>query len=273
MPDLPSDWNALCAVVFLLGLRHGFDPDHLAAIDGLTRITAPQRPVLARFCGSLFSLGHGAVVLVIAVAVGAMSQRWTPPAWFEVLGAWISIAFLMTVGIVNLRAVLSAAPGAVVPLLGIKAAALARLLPSRSPLGVAAVGALFALSFDTLSQAALFAVAATQFGGVERAAGLGLLFVLGMLVADGVNGWWMARLVARADAIAALASRTMSLAVSAVSLLVAGLGVGRLMSQRIEAWATGKELGFGAIVVAVVVAGYVLAVVLASRWPAGRGAT
>ena len=38
MHDLPTDWGALCALVFLLGMRHGFDADHLATIDGLTRL-------------------------------------------------------------------------------------------------------------------------------------------------------------------------------------------------------------------------------------------
>ena len=45
---------------------------------------------------------------------------------------------------------------------------------------VAAVGALFALSFDTLSQAALFAFTATRHGGWEHALGLSLLFMLGI---------------------------------------------------------------------------------------------
>ena len=34
--SLPStDWAGVATLVFLLGLRHGFDPDHLVAIDGL----------------------------------------------------------------------------------------------------------------------------------------------------------------------------------------------------------------------------------------------
>jgi high-affinity nickel-transport protein len=40
MHDLPTEWSALAALVFLLGLKHGFDADHLAAIDGLTRYNA-----------------------------------------------------------------------------------------------------------------------------------------------------------------------------------------------------------------------------------------
>jgi hypothetical protein len=59
MQSLPAHWLALVAVVFLLGAQHGFDPDHLAAIDGLARFNAAARPRLARWSGLLFSLGHG----------------------------------------------------------------------------------------------------------------------------------------------------------------------------------------------------------------------
>jgi high-affinity nickel permease len=33
MTSLPADGLSLSALVLLLGLRHGFDPDHLVAID------------------------------------------------------------------------------------------------------------------------------------------------------------------------------------------------------------------------------------------------
>jgi hypothetical protein len=36
----PADWTALCALVFVLGLKHALDADHLAAIDGMTRLNA-----------------------------------------------------------------------------------------------------------------------------------------------------------------------------------------------------------------------------------------
>ena len=77
-----------------------------------------------------------------------------------------------------------------------------------------------------------------------------------MLLADGLNGWWISRLIARADQLAAVASRVMGLAVSAVSLLVAGLGVGKLLSPAVERWTDGRELAFGAVVVGVIAAGY-----------------
>ncbi len=265
MNNLPADWSALCALVFLLGMRHGFDADHLATIDGLTRLNAHRRPALARRCGALFSLGHGLVVFAIAIVVALLSERWTAPAWLDTFGAWLSIAFLLLIGIVNLRAVLLAAPDAVVPLLGIKGRLIGGLAQVRSPMGVTGIGALFALSFDTVSQSALFAVTATQFGGVPHAATLGLLFVAGMLLTDGLNGWWIARLIARADQIAALASRIMSLAVSGVSLLVAALGIGKLLSPTLAGWSQGRELLFGAIVVAVIAISYLVASRLARR--------
>jgi high-affinity nickel-transport protein len=268
MHDLPTDWSALCALVFLLGLKHGFDADHLATIDGLTRLNARSRHRFARWCGTLFSLGHGVVVMGIAIVVGLASSRWETPAWLDLTGAWISIAFLAALGIVNLRAVLAAAPGEVVAPVGFKGRALGRLVQARHPLSVAGVGALFALSFDTVSQSALFALTATQFGGVGHALVLGGLFVLGMLVTDGINGLWISRLIARADQIAAVASRVMSLAVSSVSLLVAGLGIAKLAWPWVDDWSDGKELFFGLVVVAVIALSYLAARALAGS---GRG--
>lgn len=267
MHDLPADWGALCTLVFLLGMRHGFDADHLATIDGLTRLNQRRGLALARYCGMLFSLGHGAVVLAIAAVVGSLSARWVPPEWLDAFGAWVSIAFLLALGLANLHAVLSTAPGQTVALVGLKGRWLGRLLgrvtQAHSPLGVAAVGTLFALSFDTISQSVLFAATATQFGGVERALVLGGLFVLGMLATDGLNGWWISRLIARADEIAAVASRIMGAAVAGVSLLVAALGVGKLLSPAFDGWSDGKELAFGAVVVGVIALSYGLAVALA----------
>jgi len=270
MHDLPTEWSALAALVFLLGLKHGFDADHLAAIDGLTRYNARLGRRLARYCGALFSLGHGAVVVAIALVVGLASERWTAPQWLEMSGAWISIGFLTLIGIVNLRAVLAAAPGEVVAPVGIKGRFLGRLQSAGRPGSVALVGALFALSFDTVSQSALFALTATQFGGLEHALALGLLFVLGMLVTDGINGLWISRLIARADQIAVIASRVMGLAVSAVALLVAAVGVARLALPAVDAWSKGSEPAFGAIVIAVIASSYLVARSLAQRDAARR---
>lgn len=267
MPELPTEWTALCALVFLLGLKHGFDADHLATIDGLTRFNARSGRPFARYCGALFSLGHGVVVLGIAIGVGAASERWDAPGWLELSGAWISIGFLTILGIANLSAVLAAQPDEVVTPVGLKGRLLGGLRSARRPWSVALVGALFALSFDTISQAALFALTAAQFGGVWHAIFLGLLFVLGMLVTDGINGIWISRLIARADQLAVVASRVMGLAVSAVSLLVAALGAAKLASPAVDSWADGRELAFGGTVVFVIASSFLAALLLARRRP------
>ncbi|BCB26083.1 nickel/cobalt efflux system [Sulfurimicrobium lacus] len=259
MEALPNDLFALSLLVFILGLKHGFDADHLATIDGLTRFNSRANPRLARFCGALFSLGHGAVVVAIALAVSAFARRWQTPEWLELFGAWVSIAFLATLGLINIHAVLRTDPAQVVRPVGLKGRFLGRLTTAASPGLVALVGALFALSFDTISQTALFAVTATQFGGWRDALMLGLLFMLGMLVTDGVNGLWISRLICRADQLALIASRVMSLVVAGVSLLVAAFGVVKLALPSIAAWSEGKEMFFGGAVVALVAGSFLLA--------------
>jgi nickel/cobalt transporter (NiCoT) family protein len=261
--DLPNEWIALLALVFILGARHGLDADHLATIDGLTRYNLRLSPQRARWCGSLFSLGHGAIVMLIALGVGLVSTRWQVPEWMEDLGTWISIGFLTLLGILNLRAVLTAPAGAMVATVGIRAGLLRRLQATSHPLAIAAVGALFALSFDTMSQAALFAVTATQHGGLAHTLALGLAFTTGMLLADGANGLWIARLLRRADHRARVASRIMGLMVAAISFAVAGFGLARWLNGAVAQWYEGKELLVGAGVITLLAASFVIGTWLA----------
>lgn len=253
-----NEWIALLALVFILGAKHGLDADHLAAIDGLTRHNLRFAPARARWCGSLFSLGHGAVVMLIALGVGLASKAWLVPAWMEDLGTWISIGFLTLLGTLNLRAVLTAPADAMVATVGIKAGLLRRLQATSQPLAIAAVGALFALSFDTLSQAALFAVTATQHGGIAHALMLGLAFTAGMLLADGANGLWIARLLRRADHRARIASRVMGLMVAAISFAVAGFGLARWLRADVSQWYEGKEVLVGAAVIVLLGASFLI---------------
>ena len=261
--ELPPDWIALLTLAFVLGAKHGLDADHLATIDGLTRFNLRQAPARARWCGALFSLGHGTVVVIVAASVGLASSRWQVPPWLEDVGVWVSISFLTLLGLLNLRAVLVTDPAAVVAPVGFKAGLLKRLQSASHPVAIAAVGALFALSLDTLSQAALFAVTATRHGGVAPALALGLAFTGGMLVMDGLNGLWLARLLRNADYQARIASRVMGLMVAIISLAVAALGLARWLQADIAAWYQGKELGFGFGVIALLVLSVVAARALA----------
>ena len=266
MENLPHDWLALLALVFVLGLKHGFDPDHLATIDGLTRFNAANnKPRLSRWSGLLFSLGHGAVVMAVAVLVGVVAQRWDVPAWVEDLGAWISILFLLALGTVNLAVVFRARPDQVVRMAGLKGRWLGKLSQASHPVLIACVGALFALSFDTLSQTALFSLTASSMAGWMFSVALGMAFMLGMIATDSINGLWISRLLNRADQRALIASRVMGLAVGGLSLLIGVFGIARYFFPEVGAHTEGRELLMGLAVVGTMAASFFLALRLSRR--------
>ncbi len=247
-----QDLLGLLAVALTLGLRHGFDADHLAAIDGMTRFNAVARPRLARRTGFWFSLGHGAVVMAVAVSVSLMARSWTAPEWLEPFGAWASILVLLLLGLMNLNAVRQTAPDAIVAGVGWRSGVFARVLEASGCWTIMGVGVLFALSFDTLSQAALMAATGTALRGLPAVIALASAFVAGMLITDGINGWWVARLLRRSDRTAARASRIMCISVACVSLGTALLGIGTRVSSPFGAWADAHETRFGLLIVAVV---------------------
>lgn len=268
LASLPQDWPALALLVFGLGLKHGFDADHLATIDGLARYNARARPRLARYGGALFSIGHGAVVLAIGSIVSLLAGHWTVPDWLEAFGALTSVFFLTLLGLANLRAVLRGDPGRPVPLVGVKGRWLGAWQRAGRPSLIILVGALFALSFDTLSQAALFGMAARHQGGGWPILGLSGLFTLGMLAADGLNGLWIAHLIGRADRMALLASRCMSLTLAVISLAVAALVAVGYCFPAIDAQLERAEWLTGLAVVSISAAGFLLAWTLSRTRPA-----
>lgn len=250
----------LILLAVVLGLKHGMDADHLATIDGLTRfnVTA-QRLRLARLCGFLFSLGHGAVVCVVAVSASLLFKHAAIPTWLDSLGAWVSTFFLLLLGALNLYAVFSTPSHEMVTPLGFKGRMLGSLNHAGHPVLVALVGALFAISFDTLSQAALFSAASIHFGGAIYALVLALCFMLGMMVTDAANGLWISHLLRRADATARTASRIMGLTVATLSLGVAALGLSRRYVPAATAWQEGRELMIGSVVIVIVAGSFMFA--------------
>lgn len=230
METMPHDWLGLVLIVFILGLKHGMDPDHIATIDGLTRFNAQRRPRLSRWSGFLFSLGHGLVVTLVAAIVALTATQWDAPAWLEDLGAWISISFLLTLGFVNLREVLRSAPDQVVRPIGLKSRFVRRASETSHPVVIASIGAAFALSFDTVSQAALFSLTASSLAGWMFSLGLGILFMVGMMITDGINGLWVARMLRQSNQRAVIASRVMGLSIGFLSIAIAVLGIGKYFS-------------------------------------------
>lgn len=250
----------LVALAFVLGMKHGMDADHLATIDGLTRFNAAAgRARLARLCGFLFSAGHGCVVCVVAVATSVLFQQGAVPEWMDDVGAWVSAFFLLSLGVLNLYAVFSTPAHEAVRMVGIKGRWLGNLKHAGHPLLIAGVGALFAFSFDTLSQAALFSTTATQYGGVSHALLLAGCFMAGMMLTDAVNGLWISHLLRRADATARVASRIMGVTVALLSLVVAALGLSRSFFPQASAWQEGRELFIGIAIIIIIAACYLFA--------------
>lgn len=188
---------SILALVFALGLRHGLDADHLAAIDGFARL----RP--SRWNGVLFALGHGGVVTILALGVGQLLGE-TDLEW---LSPWL---FLLVAG-ANLYRLRRVAPHT-------HHAAQPSLMSRWFTLGPLAMGILLAIGFETATQ--LSALSLTVH---TSPLWLGAAFTLGMLITDGVNGLLAARVQRSHGPRAEVASRAIGWL---VVFLSSGLAIG-----------------------------------------------
>ena len=75
---------SLFLLVFVLGLRHGLDADHLAFIDGQTRYNWRMDSSFTRWVGTLFSLGHGGMVAIVSGILGMVIKNFSFPAYFDI---------------------------------------------------------------------------------------------------------------------------------------------------------------------------------------------
>ena len=96
--------TALLAYGF--GLRHAVDPDHIAAIDNVTRtlMQAGKRPVTVGF---FFALGHSTMVILgsvaVAVATAALNERLGAVQGIGgAVGTSVSALFLVVIGVMNI---------------------------------------------------------------------------------------------------------------------------------------------------------------------------
>jgi len=213
--------------VFALGLRHGADPDHLAAIDNLTRNSFEKRPLLSRFCGSLFAGGHSIMVLAIAALVGLLGTHLGPygPS-IETAGTWISIVVLVLIALLNLRQLQSGD--------GRPAGLKTRLLPralreATSPWLAVPVGLLFGFGFETSSQVATYAIAFGLQGGVASALLVGAAFCLGMVCTDTLDSVLVHRLVSDRTALRQSTMRVWIWSVTLVALAVAAYELAQVL--------------------------------------------
>lgn len=269
---MSNSFLALLPLTFLLGLKHGLDADHLAAIDAMTRHNAVDRPHLARWAGALFALGHGVVMLGVSLGVALFASHWQLPDWLLTAGVWAAIATLACLGVLNLRSALHRSEHRT-GVIGLRTSLLGPVLRTANPVAVMGVGALFALSFDTVGQAALMAGAVQNLGGWPQAMLLTIAFVAGMCVVDALNGIWTASLVRRSSGYGRIASRVMAGGVGTLGLATAAYGAATQVSPALDAWAAGREswlsLGFIGCVALTFLVGRLLS---PTRYPAASSA-
>jgi high-affinity nickel-transport protein len=201
-----------------LGMRHAFDADHIAAIDGTTRslMAAGRRPVSVGFW---FSLGHSSVVFGLCVLLSIGVRALAGPVrdgssslhhYTGLVGLAVSGTFLVALGVVNLVVLL----GIVGMLRGMRAGGLDQvelerrlasrgllnrvLAPAtravRKPWHMYPVGLLFGLGFDTATEVSLLVIAggAAVFSLPWYAIlTLPVLFAAGMSLFDSIDGCFM----------------------------------------------------------------------------------
>ena len=247
-------------LVGLLGFRHGFDADHIAVVDGMTRMRQLQGFWTSRLVGAQFALGHSAVILCTSLLLHGQSASL--PSWLDGLGMVISTCFLLAIAASNLAHALRAPTGAPRPLGPF--ASLVMGLTGRQ-LHPALVGMAFAFSFDSMAQAAFFASRGSQFTGMSAVALLAGAFGFGMLVADAANGALLNWFATRSDRLARHASRFSSGFIALIALATVTAGLLREFSAGFEArWeALGICTGVGVMAATTLV--YSVRIVLQKR--------
>jgi high-affinity nickel-transport protein len=201
------------ALAYVLGVRHAFDADHIAAIDDTTRLMLlrGRRPVGVGF---FFALGHSSVVLLLAcvVAAAAGALPGGAVARVQAVGGVVALLtatmFLLLVAALNALVLRSLARlwrehragrlagdelevallnrGLLFRLLGPRARTLVRSSWHMAPLGF-----LFGLGLETASEVTLLALSAsTARASTQAAGGLPVLAVLSLplLFAAGMSG-------------------------------------------------------------------------------------
>ena len=169
-------------LMVMLGLRHGFDPDHIAVIDSVSIRYSITKPALSKWTGTLFAIGHGAVVTSIMVTISRFSHSYNLPKVVWNILDWLPGLILIFLGLMNFRMLLiqkDYSPK------GWKTFFIpSRLKNSSHPLSIVLIGVLFAMVFDTNTQAAAWAYTATSKLGATNALILGLSFSVGMITTD-----------------------------------------------------------------------------------------
>ncbi|WDF70910.1 HoxN/HupN/NixA family nickel/cobalt transporter [Novosphingobium sp. KACC 22771] len=179
-------------LIFILGLRHGLDPDHVTAIDNMVFRAIDDRPRIAPWTGMLFAFGHSLSVAVVAIAAAFLADWLTLPPWMATLMDWLVVLLLLLVGTLNLHALRRDVYRPV----GWRTRLMPALLRGDShPAAIVATGAIFGLVFYTATQAAAWGAAASTVGGIPAAVLISLVFACGIMLTDTADSQIVARLL------------------------------------------------------------------------------
>lgn len=82
----------LFGTALLLGLRHGIDWDHIAAISDIT--SSAENTKQSIILGTLYALGHGAVIIILGMGAVLLGVRL--PDWFDsVMQPFVGITLIL----------------------------------------------------------------------------------------------------------------------------------------------------------------------------------
>ena len=88
-------------ILFVLGLRHGLDPDHITVIDNFTYKLHQHKSKWSRWVGTLFTIGHGLMVILISVILSLLKNNIEFPEWFNESLEWVPVVILLGMAISN----------------------------------------------------------------------------------------------------------------------------------------------------------------------------
>ncbi|KQQ08248.1 HoxN/HupN/NixA family nickel/cobalt transporter [Rathayibacter sp. Leaf296] len=231
-------------IAYLLGVRHAFDPDHIAAIDNTTRrFTSTGRP--AHRVGLWFSLGHSTVVAFLCLLLvlgidglgadladeGSALQTVT-----GVAGPVVSSVFLVLIAVVNLRSLRERRPASGGPVMLL----LRRLhVTVDRPGRMYTVGLLFGLGFDTATEIGLLALAGSSAATTSTpwwvTLSLPIVFASGMSLFDTLQGAVAARAYSGAEQVQRRA-RGYRIVITIGSAIVAFVIAGAQLADLLLEW-------------------------------------
>lgn len=285
--------TALLAYVF--GLRHAFDPDHIAAIDNVVRkLMQEQKP--SSLVGFYFALGHSSIVMLASIAISGTALSIDISAFgdFNLIRTLVSAFFLLAIGLANYFILKSVWAAFLRVYRGetVTSEQFDPLLSTQGPLSrlfrplfnivtrswhMFPVGFMFGLGFDTATEIGLFGISATQAAQGTSfwtillfpllfAAGMTLMDTADSMLMTGAYGWAFVKPIRKL-----WYNLTLTFVSVIIAIFIGGLEVLGLVSDKLGldkgVWSAVRSLNahmddLGYIVVAIFIASWIFSALL-----------